>query len=310
MMKTRPLSNAAGVIVEGLDLTRPLDGQTAAELRALFDEEGLLLLRDQQLTKHQLVDATRALGEPEIHPLKNAIDRDVPEIMIISTHGRDGDVMPDDEEELVGLIDWHTDLAYMQTPNRGALIYGIELPPEGGMTGFIDRQRTYDALPAALKARIQGLTVVQSWRYAQEGIARNPSFRTDEGAQVLELDRFPDLGYPLVYKHPANGRELLNVPPMWAARIEEIPGPEGRALLDELIAHSLQEQFIYWHRYDPGDLVIWDNWRMMHAASGTKGRYRRLMYRTTIKGDVEFGRVLDLDHARAAAERVSKLTTA
>lgn len=302
---TIPLSDACGVILDGIDLSRPLGEQERAHLRRLFDDEGLLLLRGQALTKQQLVAATYALGEPEIHPLKNAIDREAPEILILSTHGRDGDVPPEDDEAFVGLIDWHTDLGYMTVPNRGALLYGVHLPPEGGMTGFIDRQRTYAALPASLKERATGLTVIQSWRYAQEGIARNPAFRTDEGAQMLELDRFPDLAYPLVYEHPVTGALILNVPPMWASGIVEMPGAEGRALLDELIAHSLQEKFIYWHRYEPGHLVIWDNWRMMHAASGTKGRHRRLMYRTTIKGDVELGQVLDPAHAMAAAERMA-----
>lgn len=310
MLTSRPLSNAGGVVLSGVDVARPLDTAQQAELRRFFDEEGLVVLPGQTLNKQQLVAATFVLGEPEIHPLKNAIDRHVPEILVISTHGRDGDVAPDNEDSLIGQIDWHTDLGYMTVPNRGALIYGIHLPPEGGMTGFIDRQRTYEALPDALKQRIEGLTVIQSWRHAQESIAKNPSFRTDEGAKMLELDRFPDLGYPLVYAHPVNGRKVLNVTPMWASGIAGMSVKEGRGLLDELIAHSLQKQFIYWHSYHAGDLVIWDNWRMMHAASGTRGRHRRLMHRTTIKGDVTFGTVLDPAHAAAAAERMARMAAA
>jgi taurine dioxygenase len=305
MIKSKPLSDAGGVVVEGLDLSRPLTPELKAELGALFDAEGLLVLKDQTLTKRQLVDATYAFGEPEIHPLANAIDREVPEILVISTHGRDGDVAPADPDELVGRIDWHTDLAYVPVPNRGALIYGVVLPAEGGMTGFIDRQRTYAALPDRLKQRIEGLHVIQSWRYAQESIAKNPSFRTDEGAKMLELDRFPDLAHPLVYPHPVNGGKVLNVPPMWSSGIVELPGAEGRGLLDELIAHSLQERFVYWHRYAPGDLAIWDNWRMMHAASGTRGAHRRLMHRTTIKGSLAFGEPLDAAEMAAAQARVA-----
>lgn len=305
MITTRQLSGAGGLLVEKVDLGRPLSSEERSELRALFDGNGLLVLSAQTLTKRQLVEATFNFGEPEIHPLTNSIDREVPEILVISTRGRDGNVSPEDEEALIGQIDWHTDLAYMKVPNRGALLYGIELPPEGGMTGFVDRARTYDALPDATKRRIEGLTVIQSWRYAQEGISKNPSFRTDEGAKMLELDRFPDLGYPLVYPHPISGRKILNVPPQWASGIVELPGTEGRALLDTLIAHSLQDEFVYWHRYAPGDLVIWDNWRFMHSASGTKGRYKRLMHRTTIKGDIRFGVVLDPEHERAAAARMA-----
>jgi len=286
-----------GAEISGVDLSRPAAPELSRALMDAYNEYGLVVIRDQTLTKQQLVEASRSFGELEIHPLANAIDKEVPEILIISTHGTMGDVTPGGEDELVGKIDWHTDLAYVPVPNRGALIYGVELPPEGGMTGFIDRQATYAALPEDLKGRLEGLTVIQSWRYAQEGIAKNPSFRTDEGAKMLALDKFPDLAAPLVYPHPVNGYKVLNVPPMWSSGIVELPGTDGRALLDELIRHSLQPQFIYWHRYQPGDAVLWDNWRQMHAASGTKGRHRRLMWRTTFKGSVEFGRPL----ARAAA---------
>jgi taurine dioxygenase len=305
MISTRALSPAGGVIIESVELSAPLGPPVAAELRTLLDQEGLLLLKGQSLTKQQLVEVTHIFGEPEIHPLVNAIDRDNPEILIISTHGRDGDVIPHDPDELVGCIDWHTDLAYTPAPNRGGLLYGVILPAKGGMTGFIDRQRTYEAIPESLKPRLEGLHVVQSWRYAQEGIAKNPSFRTDEGAKMLELDRFPDLAQPLVYSHPVTGQKVLNVPPMWSSAIVELPGADGRKLLDELIAHSLQDQFIYWHRYDPGDLVIWDNWRMMHAASGTPGAYERLMYRTTIAGGPAFGAPLDPEEMAAAQARVA-----
>ena len=305
MFTTKPLSDAGGVIVEGIDLSKPLADQEAAALREAFDREGLLVLKGQSLTKQTLVDATYVFGEPEIHPLVNSIDREHPELLVISTHGRDGDVAPEDPDELIGRIEWHTDLAYTPTPNRGGLLYGVILPEKGGLTGFVDRQRTYDALPEATKRRIEGLHVVQSWRYAQEGIAKNPSFRTDEGAKMLELDRFPDLAHPLVYTHPVNGRKVLNVPPMWSSAIVELPEAEGRKLLDELIAHSLEDRFVYWHRYDPGDLAIWDNWRMMHAASGTPGAYRRLMYRTTVAGGHVFGAPLDPEEMAAAQARVA-----
>jgi len=298
-MELRPTS--FGVEVLGIDLSQSLDSATSLKLREAFDEYGVVLVRDQKLTKQQLVAASRSFGELEIHPLTNAIDKDAPEILVISTHGTKGDVAPDINDDFVGKIEWHTDLAYVPVPNRGALIYGVELPPEGGMTGFVDRQATYAALPNDLKQRIEGLSVILSWRYAQEGIAKNPSFRTDEGAKMLALDKFEDLAAPLVYAHPANGRKVLNVPPQWSSGILEMPGAEGRKLLDELIAHSLQEKFVYWHKYAPGDAVLWDNWRQMHAASGTKGKYRRLMWRTTFKGSVEFGRRLTQGSRTAAA---------
>jgi len=290
-----------GAEISGIDLAQPADQATQRALLDAFNEYGLVIFHDQKLTKKELVAASLSFGELEIHPLTNAIDKEVPEILVISTRGTMGDVAPENKEELVGRIDWHTDLAYVPVPNRGALIYGVENPPEGGMTGFIDRQATYAALSDDMKRKIEGLSVIQSWRYAQESISKNPSFRTDEGAKMLALDKFPDLAAPLVYAHPANGRKILNVTPMWSSGIVEMPGEEGRKLLDELIRHSLQPQFIYWHKYKAGDAVLWDNWRQMHAASGTKGRHKRLMWRTTFKGSVEFGRPMTKGARPAAA---------
>ena len=300
MLKLNPTH--FGVEVAGVDLSRPLDATTQQSLRDAYDEYGLVVFHDQKLTKQQLVTASSAFGELEIHPLANAIDKEIPEITIISTRGVMGDVEPENEEDLVGKIKWHTDHAYIPIPNRGALMYAVEIPPEGGMTGFIDRQATYAALSADMKKRIDGQSVIQSWRYVQEDIAKDPSFRTDEGAKMLALDKFPDLAQPLVYAHPVNGRKVLNVPPMWSSGIVELPGEEGRKLLDELIQHSLQSQFVYWHQYRPGDAVMWDNWRQMHAAQGTKGKYRRLMWRTTFTGMVEFGRPLEGGARPAAAK--------
>jgi taurine dioxygenase len=287
------LSDAIGVEVSGLELTGEAVSGDAEALCQAFAAHGLVVVRNQQLDKQRLIEATRLLGQTQLHPIAHATDPEAPEILVVSSHGRDGDVEPDEEDEFVHQIDWHTDLAYVPVPNRGAFLYSLEIPLEGGLTGFIDRQKTYDALPEATKTRIEGLTVVQSWKHAQEIVAKSPNFRTDEGARGLQLDRFPDLACPLVFTHPGNGRKVLNVTRMWSSRIVELPGDEGQALLGELIWHSLEERFVYWHHYSPGDLVIWDNLRAMHAASGTRGRHRRLLYRTTIRGDLTIGVPVD-----------------
>lgn len=306
MVKTQPISPAGGVELSDIDITRPLSAEARREVADLFNEHGLLLFRDQPMMKKALVDATHIFGEPDLHPLGNIHDPEIPEVTVISTHGTHGDVIPENEDEIIGRIDWHTDQAYVTNPNRGGVMYSVEIPPEGGMTGFIDMQKTYAALSAEMKRRLEGLSVIQSWRHAQESIARNPSFRTDEGAKMLELDRFPDLACPLVAAHPVTGRKHLHVPPMWSSAIVEMPGQDGDALLAELIRHTLSPKFIYWHSYRPGDVVAWDNWRMIHAASGTEGRYRRIMHRTIIKGGPDLAVPLDPEEKRAADERYAR----
>jgi taurine dioxygenase len=293
MVDFTALSDAGGVEVLGVDFSQATSPELREALIGLFNNHGLLLFRNQRMTKQILLSAAGIFGEPEVHLLGLNNDREVPEVAVVSTRGRDGNVAAKSDDELVGHIEWHTDQAYTPTPNRATMMWAVELPPEGGMTGFVDRQKVYEGLSEGLKASIKGLTVIQSWRKAQNKIAQNPNYSTDEGAKMLKEDRFPDLGYALVQRHPVTGRNILHAPPMWSSGILELPNAEGSALLDEIIEFSLRPEFVYWQKYRPNDVVLWDNWRFMHAASGTKGRYSRLMYRTVLKGGPVFGRPLD-----------------
>lgn len=308
MISCRKLDTACGAEITGFNAGRPISAMDAEELRALLREYGLLIVRDQDLSKQQQVEFSRVFGELAIHPLAHQVDPEVPELLVLDSHGRDGNIEPENPEEVVGLIDWHSDLAYVAKPNYAGLLHGRILPPEGGLTGFVDRQATYEALPEDVKAEIDGLTVVQSWRHSQEQIAKNPAFRTDEGAKVMNLDLFPDLGFPLVFAHPMTGKKVLNVAHMWSSEIVELPGAKGHALLDQLLDHTIKPEFVYWHSHRQGDVVIWDNYRMIHAASGTKGKYRRQMYRTTIDGNVELGGLpINAEEVAAAQDRIAQL---
>ena len=114
----------------------------------------------------------------------------------------------------------------------------------------------------------------------------------EEAGDISEIDR--DSNGPLKERiHPVSGRKVLFVPPLWSSGILELPGEEGRALLAELTAHIRKPEFAYWHAYRPGDLLAWDNWRFLHAAGGTPGKYRRTMWTVVIRGGPVFGRVVE-----------------
>jgi taurine dioxygenase len=290
-MVVQQLSPLGGVAVEGVNLAAARSAQEDRELAGLYDTYGLVVFRDQKLTKRQLLEATYPFGGPMIDVPAIVPDPEVPGITIISTRGPDGNVVPEDPNALVGDLEWHTDQGYVPVPNRGKYLYALEVPEEGGMTGFIDGQLTYDALSDAMKARIENLHVIQSWNRAEEYLARNRAYRI-EGEKAMAYDKFPPVVYPMVIRHPLNGKKLLNVPPMWSAGVVEMPGAAGMALIEELVAHITQPQFQYWHRYRVGDALIWDNWRFLHAASGTPGRYVRTLWSIVIMGGPAFGRLL------------------
>jgi len=297
-MNIEPLSPQGGVSVTGIDLSKPLSDAESAQLRAAFEEHGLLAIRGQTLTKQQLRAATEPFGGPDLNPPAENCAPDVPGVSEIRTRGPNGEVLHEDDDALLGETGWHTDHAYLTKLNRGKLLYAVKVPEQGGGTGFIDGYATYDALPEKTKRRIDGLHVIQSWAHAQATIARNKAYR-DKGETVLADNRFADMVYPLVLTHPVSGRKVLNCPPLWASGIVELPGEEGKALVAELIAHLTQPQFVYWHRYLQGDIAAWDNWRYLHTAEGTPARYERLIWSVVIRGGPEMGREISEREAEA-----------
>jgi taurine dioxygenase len=290
-MQVRRLSDVGGIEVEGVDLSRQQSPEENRAIAGLYNEHGLVVFRDQRLTKQQLVHAADFFGGAMIDPPATTRDPDVPGITVISTRGATGDLVPPNPDEIIGDIDWHTDQGYVTAPNRGKIMYAVEVPEVGGKTGFIDGQVTYNSLSEELRRRIEGLHVIQSWNRAESDRKRNRTYRTD-GEKLIVNNAFPDIAYLIAYDHPITGAKVLNVPPLWSAGIMEMRDPEGDALLEELKAHILQPQFQYWHSYRVGDALIWDNWRSIHAASGTPGQYRRTLWQVVIKEGPQLGNPL------------------
>lgn len=297
-MIIEPLSPKGGAAVSGIDLSKPISPELSSRLSAAFEEHGLLVIRGQNLTKQQLVAATEPFGGPDLNPPAENCDPDVPGVSEIRTRGPNGEIIHEDDDALLGETGWHSDHAYIPKPNRGKLLYAVEVPVERGGTGFIDGFATYDALSDEMKQRIEGLHVIQSWNHAQATIQKNKAFR-DKGETMLADNRFADMAYPLVLTHPNSRRKALNCPPLWAAGIVEMPGDDGRALVDELVAHITRPEFVYWHRYSPGDIAAWDNWRYLHSAEGTPGRCVRRLWSVVIRGGPVLGRELGKPRAEA-----------
>jgi taurine dioxygenase len=293
-MEVAKVSDAIGVAITGVDLSQPIADDVRQQLRELFDREALLVFRNQKLTKQDVVNATAIFGECEIHPVEGVRDDEVPELITLATHGKRGDIVHPDGEVLIGWQGWHTDLGYTTKPCRGAILYEAVHPAEGGKTGFINCVKAYEALPQATKDLIDDKHVVQSWAYVHTvpAISGNAAFKTKDGSRSPDIDKFPDVIYPLVIRHPVTGAKVLNCPPLYSADIVEMPGDDGRKLLDDLIVHLTSGPFTYWHDYGPGDAVVWDNWQTNHAAGGSKAKYNRVMWRTTIKGDVVLGQLI------------------
>ena len=272
-----PLPNRVGAEIRGLD-PRRIGSEDEAALREAFLGHSVLLLRGVPLTPESHVAITRAFGEPEIHPMVLTRLADHPEIIVPRPYGAQE---TEDPEATVGYIPWHADESYTLRPCHGALLRAVEIPPEGGETGFIDTAAVYDALPDAWKAEIEGLEAI--YRLAR---GRRVLGIASEGPEARALlEHFPDVVHPLVRVDPESGVRSLEISPMFVDAIVGWPEEESEALLERLRRFAIQDRFVHWHRWQPDDLVIWNNHRTIHSAAGHKKKYTRTMHRTTLQGE-------------------------
>jgi taurine dioxygenase len=278
----KPFDAPLGAEVLGLDLSQPVSDDDFARLHRGHLDHHVLVFRDQQITPAQQVAFSRRFGPLQIHVLRQFQLASEPEVLVISNIRENG--------EPVGLGDaghfWHSDLSYKETPSLGSMLHAQELPLEGGDTLFANQHTAWERLPAHLQRAVAGLKAEHSYlaRY-DELRERNPWRPALTQAQIGEVR--PAV-HPVVRTHPETGRKALFVSEHFTTRILGLPDDESRALLDELFAHSTRPEHIYRHRWQPQDMVFWDNRSLMHLAAGCPDDQRRKLYRTTIAGDVPF----------------------
>lgn len=278
----RPLAGSFAAEVRGLDLARPLAPADFARLHRAHLAHHVVVFRDQRITPAQQVAFSRRFGPLQIHVQKKFQLAGHPEVLIVSNIKENG--------EPIGLGDaghfWHSDLSYKEKPSLGSLLHAQVLPAEGGDTLFADQHAAHDALPQALQERLSVLHAEHSYLAKYEELRARSPWRPALTAAQLEEVR--PVVHPVVRTHPETGRKALFVSEHFTTRIVELPEDESQALLAELFAASTQPAFLYRHRWQPHDLVFWDNRSVLHLAAGTPDHLPRKLYRTTIEGDAPF----------------------
>jgi len=276
-----PLSQAGGITVTGLDLSRRLSPNQLEKIRDAFCRHHVLVFPDQVLSREQQYAFTANFGEIERHGARNAQMKRHATAHVISNLDDLGNPV-DRSSSPVSNYRWHTDKSYYPVPPMLTAVYAVEVPPHGGDTEFANTAMGYDALPEATKRRIEGLRVVFYWGASAR--KSNGSPRSPE-----ELRDHPPVDHPLVRTHPETGRKALYLG-NHASHIRGMPELQGGALLDELLEHTTRPQFVYAHRWRIGDLVIWDNRCLLHRAVANYeiARERRVLHRSVVRGTVPF----------------------
>jgi taurine dioxygenase len=278
----RPFDAPCGAEVVGLDLSKPLPEADFARIHRAHLDHHVLVFRAMAITPAQQVAFSRRFGPLQRHVLSNFALPGHPEVLVISNIKVDG--------KPIGLGDagayWHSDLSYLPKPSLGSMLLAQELPAEGGDTLFANQHRAWDALPAALKTAVEGRRA-EHWylcKYAE--LQRRNPWRPDLTPE--QIAAVPPVAQPMVRTHPETGRKGLFVSEHFTTRVLDLPEDESRQLLAELFAHSTRPEFVYRHRWQPGDMVFWDNRSLMHLAAGTPDHLRRRLNRTTIEGDAPY----------------------
>ncbi|MGH6620593.1 MAG: TauD/TfdA dioxygenase family protein [Alphaproteobacteria bacterium] len=276
--KISPLSDHTGAEARGVDLSRPVDAETRQRLNRAFVESSVLVIRGQSLTASQLLGGVQLFGDVfQQHNSRFALP-ECPQIHYLSNQDR-----YNDGTRYIPGAGYHTDHSNDAAPPKATVLLAINLPDKGGDTQYANMHRAYEDLPDETKRRIDGLKAVHVYqsKFSARKLMDLPADRKDK-VPVSVL-------HPLVRTHPETKRKSLYLNPI---RIEGIAGmPEGEALglLDELLEHATQEKYQYRHRWQPGDLVMWDNRCLLHKANGDYDHSQtRYMYRVMLRGDAPF----------------------
>ena len=268
--------------IGGLDLTHPLDEATFAEIVGAFNEHSVLVFPAQPLTDAQQMVFSRRFGPLEettrgiAHNARVA--REIADLSNVDSEGR---LIPPDDRRMLyhsGNQLWHSDSSFKKVPALASLLSAREVPPEGGETEFASLRAAWAALPEPAQSRLEGLVAIHHFAYSRGLVA--PGLLTPE--QEAEL---PPVRQALVRTNAANGRKALYLG-SHASHIVGMPLEEGRALLRDLLALATRSEFVYRHRWQVGDLVMWDNRAVLHRGRPwDAARYQRVMHRTTVAGE-------------------------
>lgn len=303
-LQIKPLANV-GVEVSGFDITQPIDAALAAQLVELWDTHGILLFRGQDVNPANQIAFSKLFGDLEIHPISETRLEGHPELFTLVNDPEKEKFMTAtyNGQKMAGKLDWHMDLHYTGRPNRGALLRGVVCAEQDGMTGFGDLAKAYDALDEDTKTLLAKLEVTYAFSMQRKHMryvdlaGYEPGPYSPRKPSDINYPNFPEVAYPAVVTHPVTGRKILEICEQFLERIiaphnAGLSNDEAIELLEHLVAHTRKSEFHYFHQWQPGDMVLWDNWRAMHCATGTKPGMDRVIHRTTIMGDATLGRVL------------------
>ena len=276
----RKLTPNVGAEISGLDLRQTLEPATMAEVRKVWLDNVVVVFPEQPIDDDQQIAFSRQVGELELINMSALQMPGKPEIYTATNLDENDEFMPADHPVMQVNHDnrnWHSDSSFKPVPAMASLLHARIVPPVGGDTAYANMAAAYEALSDDMKAKLEGLVALHNFYWSRRNVKVTAFTRKETNA-------LPPVRHPVVRRHPETGRRALYV----GSHTESIEGmewDEGRALIDSLIEHATQPEFMYQHAWRVGDLVWWDNRAALHCGMAFDiARHKRRLHRTTVAG--------------------------
>jgi alpha-ketoglutarate-dependent taurine dioxygenase len=273
--RLRPIDGTFAAEALDIDIARPLDAESLAWIERAFASHPVLVFREQDLGPGELAAFGRCFGTPKRHALVDYRHAEYPDVSWLTNVDKHGNI---DWFGVKRATDWHTDSPYEDEPPRLAILHAKEVPSAKGGTMFADMRAAYDALSDDMKNRLAGMLGLHGRHDGPAGL------RLYEGDPDQHVERaYTEKARPAVVTHPVSGRRILFVNPLHTHGFQGMARDEAFALIEELAQHSTRDQFVYYHQWRVGDVLMWDELATMHRGAGDyRPDERRIMLRTIV----------------------------
>ena len=292
-LQIRPMTSTIGAHITGIDLAQEVSADDLEKIRRVWNDYLIIVFPGQhELTPSQHIRFARHFGKLEVSSSLNSFAHpEYPEIFLLSNekkeHGHS-------ETRDVGWT-WHTDLTFSKRPAAGAALHARKIPRIGGDTMFANLEAAYASLSPAYQAMLKDLWLIHDHRLTlwQQ---RRDNQKLEKNSDEFVKKNFP-VRHPMVRYHPETGRPSLLVGQSFNKQIHGMTEAESRPILQYLLEHATQAEFVYRHHWNVGDLLMWDNRSTMHRVVAdhdaepeeNRDDKLRILHRVTLLGEHDTG---------------------
>ena len=278
--EVRSLESKIGAEIRGLDLSKPIPKNVMSDFRRVWLDRVVAVLPDQDINDEQHIAFSEQLGELELINMSALQVDGRPEIYEATNLDKNDNIMGNNHPVLAinrGNQNWHSDSSFKMVPATASMLHAYIVPEQGGETEFANMAAAYDGLDEDTKETCEGLVAIHDFYWSRRDVEEK-AFTEDE------RDAIPPVRHPLIRIHPETGRKTIYA----GSHTREIEGWDfnaSRKLIERLIEHATQSEFIYRHKWGVGDIVLWDNRSALHRGLAFDDQIiKRRLHRTTIAG--------------------------